>query len=125
MRTKLNIDGRDYDAEVSRKVELPPEAPRLIVVSRQQNSSAMQVMRTCIEATQYFTPEPHELWVVDNNSPEENLKWLKDWPGINVALLRTEPLPPEARDAQSPAAGIHNSLTTVTPMRSDWKREFN
>jgi hypothetical protein len=105
LRTKLNIDGREYDAEISRKVSLPPDAPRLIVVSRQQNTSAMQVMRTCVEATQYFTPEPHELWVVDNNSPRENLKWLEEWPNINVVLLRTEPLPPEARGAEPTAAG--------------------
>jgi hypothetical protein len=101
VKLKIPIDGRDYLAEVDRRVELPIEAPRIIVVSHQPNRTAMELLRVCIQAVQYFTPEPHELWIVDNNSPRENLEWLQKWPDINLVQNRTEPLPPEARQAGS------------------------
>jgi hypothetical protein len=98
---QIPIDGRDYLVEVDRRVVFPVEAPRIIVVSHQPNRTAMDLLRVCIEAVQYFTPEPHELWIVDNNSPRENLEWLQKWPDINLVQNRTEPLPPEARQAGS------------------------
>lgn len=98
---ELVIDERKYDLELIRKTSLPPDAPRLAVVSRQHNGISKDLVRVCIEAVQRFTPEPHELWVVDNNSPRENLRWLVDWPGVNVALNRTEPLPAQAREGSA------------------------
>ncbi|HTY22481.1 MAG TPA: hypothetical protein VMC85_05090 [Desulfomonilaceae bacterium] len=91
------VDGLDYEVELIRKVSLPPDAPRLVVVSRQENPTATELVRLCIRAVQHFTSEPHELWIVDNNSPMKNLKWLIDWPDVNVALNRTEPIPAEGR----------------------------
>ena len=101
VKLQIPIDGRDYLVEVDRRVVLPVEAPRIIVVSHQPNRTAMDLLRVCIQAVQYFTPEPHELWIVDNNSPRENLEWLQKWPDINLVQNRTEPLPPEARQAGS------------------------
>jgi len=95
---EIFVDGLNYTVELTRKVSLPPDAPRLVVISRQQNSTATELVRSCIRSVQHFTPEPHELWVVDNNSPLENLQWLIDWPELNVALNRTEPVPAEGRD---------------------------
>jgi len=95
----LVIDGRTYDVQVTRNVSLPPEAPRLAVISRQQNATAMNLARVCIDAVRHFTAEPHELWVIDNNSPWRNIQWLSEQPGINIVLNRTEPLPEEARDS--------------------------
>jgi hypothetical protein len=86
-----------------RRVSLPPEAPRLIVVSRQVNEISRNLVRVCIETIQRLTPEPCELWVVDNNSPVQNLAWLLDRPAVNVALNRTEPRPPEARTSEDEA----------------------
>ncbi len=82
MAVEIFVDGLNYTVELTRKVSLPPDAPRLVVISRQQNSTATQLVRLCIRALQHFTPEPHELWVVDNNSPLENLQWLRDWPEL-------------------------------------------
>jgi hypothetical protein len=98
LNVDLAIDGRSYDLEVIRNVTLGPEAPRLAVVSRQNNKTAMDLARVCIDAVRHFTPEPHELWVVDNNSPRENLQWLLARTDVNIALNRTEPLPPQGRD---------------------------
>ncbi len=97
LKTELSIDGRQYDVGVIRKTVAAPDAPRLVVVSRQQNGSAADVVKVCIEAVQHFTKEPHELWVVDNNSPRSHPDWLVEWPELNVVLNFTEPRPPEAR----------------------------
>jgi hypothetical protein len=103
------VDGRAYGVEVTRNVSLPPDAPRLAVVSRQETRTASELVQVCIDAIQYFTPEPHELWVVDNNSPMENIEWLKNRQGINLALNRTEPLPREHR-ANNSESGLPDQL---------------
>jgi hypothetical protein len=93
----LDLDGRGYDVEIYRRVICGEDAPRIVVVSYQQNHTARELLRVCIRAVKAFTPEEHELWVIDNNSPRQNLAWLLDRSDINLALNRTEPLPPEAR----------------------------
>lgn len=93
----LPIDGQVYDLQVLRPTSLPAEAPRLLVVAYQPNETASQILRLCIQAIQRFTPEQHELWVIDNNSPRANSDWLLNFAGINVVFNRTEPLPPGKR----------------------------
>jgi hypothetical protein len=97
MDSELSIDGRTYKIQSVKRVAAANEAPRLVIVSRQVNEISTNIVRACIKSIQRFTPEDHELWVVDNNSPAENVNWLLDWPGINVALNRTEPRPADAR----------------------------
>jgi hypothetical protein len=96
-RITLPLDGIEYQLRVVRKVTLPGHAPRLVVVCLQPNDMARKVLEVCVRGVRHFTPEPHELWVVDNNSPEEQTRWLLERPDINVVLNRTEPLPPEGR----------------------------
>jgi hypothetical protein len=108
---ELLIDGWTYRMEVTRKVSFDADAPRLAVVSRQQNGMGMDLVRTCIRAVQHFTPEPHELWVIDNNSPRENLNWLMEWPDVNIVLNRTEPFPQVAREATDAEPHPDNQLT--------------
>lgn len=93
----LSIDGRSYLLNVLKKVTMPVQAPRLVVVAYQPNGIAQSMLRVCIQAIQRYTPEMHELWVVDNNSPGTNADWLINCPEINIVLNRTEPLPPGAR----------------------------
>jgi len=97
-KVKLLVDGQIYNVQVLRCITQPKQAPRLIIVAYQSNELARDVLRVCIQAIQRYTPEPHELWVVDNDSPTENLNWLLQWPDINVVLNRTEPLPSEQRE---------------------------
>jgi hypothetical protein len=99
--TELSIDRRSYAVEVHCPINQPEQAPRLVIVAYQPNELTKQVLRICIRAVQYYTPEPHELWVVDNNSPTENKHWLLQWPNINVVFNQTEPLPPEGRNFPS------------------------
>lgn len=93
----LRIDGRDYTVEWARKIHAPQDAPRLAVVSYLPNPAARRILETCIASIQRMTPTPHELWVVDNHSPAAQRSGLLDLPGVNVALSKTPPLPPERR----------------------------
>ncbi len=101
-REHLVIDGRNYDVQVRRRVSLPLDAPRLIIVSRQVNAASQNIVKTCVRSIEHFTPEPHELWVVDNNSPIEKVNWLLDEPSINVAFNRTEPRPSQPAADKDP-----------------------
>jgi hypothetical protein len=102
----VNLDDREYDLEIYRRVVCGADAPRIVVVSYQQNQIASELLRVCIRSVKVFTPEEHELWVIDNNSPRDNLSWLLDCPDINVALNRTEPLPAEARDTRPDSGSV-------------------
>ncbi|MCL5126410.1 MAG: hypothetical protein M1511_18305 [Deltaproteobacteria bacterium] len=95
----LEIDGRLYDVELFQRTVQPAGSPRLIIVSHLANEIGKNLLKTCLDGVKHFTPESHEVWVVDNNSPRENLDWLIDRDGINIALNRVEPLPPEAHEA--------------------------
>lgn len=103
---EISVDGCRYDLQIHKTVSRPAHCPRLVIVAYQPNEMAQEVLRVCIEGIQWNTPEKHELWVVDNNSPGENAKWLLEWPGINVALNRTEPMPPEERSFRPSAGGM-------------------
>jgi hypothetical protein len=96
-QTTFAIDGRDYAVDWARKVHAPDAAPRLVVVSYLPNATARRILQTCLASIQRMTATPHELWVVDNHSPAAQLSGLLELPGVNVALSRTLPLPPERR----------------------------
>lgn len=92
-QTQLELEGRTYRLWVVQRVSQPVDAPRLVVVSRIPNRTAQAILQVCIETIQRYTPEPHELWVVDNHSPWWYVLPLLRYPNINIAANRTEPLP--------------------------------
>jgi hypothetical protein len=94
---KISVDCCRYDLQIYQTVSQPAHCPKLVIVAYQPNKMAQEVLRVCIQGIQWNTPEKHELWVVDNNSPGENAEWLLKRRGINVVLNRTEPIPPEQR----------------------------
>ena len=93
----LKVDGRSYQAQLGRQIVQPASAPRLVIVAHQPNQEATALVQVCVRTIRHFTPQPHELWVVDNNSPVEQTSWLLDQPGINVILNQTEPIPLQGR----------------------------
>lgn len=111
-KIRQDIDGRIYTVRVLQRIVQPKQAPRLVIVAYQPNKLAQNILRVCIRAIQRYTPEPYELWVVDNNSPWSNVEWLLRWPGLNVALNRTEPLPLEQRGFRARLKG--------RPEQQDW-----
>jgi hypothetical protein len=96
-RTYLSIDGREYELQVKHEVNLSASAPRLVIVAYQPNRLASALLQVCIQAVQKFTPEAHEIWVVDNHSPQKFNRWLDGISGVNVIWNLTEPLPRENR----------------------------
>lgn len=101
MKIDIPIDGRVYSVDVIKRIARAVDAPRLVVVSHLVNQTTRELLDICIRSVKRFTPEPHELWVVDNNSSIEHVDWLMQQPDVNLALSRTEPLPPEAPVAES------------------------
>lgn len=93
----VELDGLFYTIYIRRAITQSITSPRLVIVSYQPNKIAQQLLRVCINVVQQYTPEPHELWVVDNNSPIGKFEWLLDLPAINLILNRTTPIPPPGR----------------------------
>ena len=93
----LRVDGRSYRLRVFRRVVESPSAVRVLIASYLPTTAAVEILEACIASVQRNTPEPHELWVIDNHSPRRNTQWLLDRPNLNVALSRTEPVPPQRR----------------------------
>ena len=83
---EITVEDRQYQITISRKGRMPPDAPRLAVVSYQPNSTTSELLKVCLNSIQKYTKEPHELWVIDNCSPRENIKWLLEYPDLNVIL---------------------------------------
>ncbi|MGB9616395.1 MAG: hypothetical protein ACP5LD_01025 [Desulfomonilaceae bacterium] len=99
---EIVVDGKTYSTYVVRKRRLSPAAHRLVVVSRLTNNASQKILSMCVRSIERFTPEPHELWIVDNNSPEDLVGVLVDLPEVNVIFNRTEPIPPQVGEAAAP-----------------------
>lgn len=97
VRRRIRVDGRTYQVDVSCNARAALSAPRLVVVSYLPNAQALGILKTFIQAVRHFTPEPHELWVVDNASPPEHLRSLREFRDVNLAMSRTTPVPPGQR----------------------------
>ncbi len=96
-RRTLSVDGREYRVRVLHRVHMPPHVPRLVIVSYQPNALAEGILKACVASIKTFTPEPHELWVVDNCSPAQRRRWLEDESGVNVVFNNTVPRPASSR----------------------------
>lgn len=91
IKNEINVENRNYDIFLKEKISSPKEVVRIVVVSFQPNKKAAEILELCIKSIKKFTDTDYELWIVDNNSPEEFIKWLDDIEGINIACIRTEP----------------------------------
>jgi len=97
-RERIPLDGWRYTLDVYRGASKPADSVRLLIPAFQPNSTASAILRACLDSIRRYTdPDAYELWVIDSNSPDNRADWLLDYPGINVALNRTEPRPPEER----------------------------
>jgi hypothetical protein len=62
-------------------------------VSYLPNEQAFHILRVCVQTIQRFTPESHEIWVVDNHSPRAQADRLLELHDVNIVFNRTEPRP--------------------------------
>ncbi len=93
LQQRIMVYGNTYRTYIRRSVVQMPDAPRLVVVGYQPNEAARDILKLCVASIQRFTPEAHELWVVDNCSPPAFSTWLETVPGVNVIFNRTLPFP--------------------------------
>lgn len=104
---ELTINGVKHELQWKRNITQPDDAPRILVISHITNQRALDLLETCVAGVREFTPEPHELWVIDNNSPVEWLHSLKQIPSINLVLNRTEPRPAHLSHLDLETAQFH------------------
>ncbi|MEM6885408.1 MAG: hypothetical protein AAF571_10280 [Verrucomicrobiota bacterium] len=91
--SRMEIDGKAYEVEVLRRKTSAPEVPRLLIVSFLPRLESLDVLSVCLDGIQQFTPEEHEVWVIDNHSPEEFSNKLREREDINIVFNRTTPKP--------------------------------
>lgn len=103
--TTLTIEHYPYTLQQARHKVESSTAPRIVIVSYQPTAQAQSLLRACLDSIRANTPQPHEVWVVDNNSPAEHTAWLLEREDVNVVLNRTEPIPPEKRTWSARAVG--------------------
>lgn len=93
----LILDGLSYKVEILQRVKQPFSSPRLAIIAYQPNQLASRILGVCLRTIQHYTLEPHEVWVIDNDSPLANTSWLREVPNINIVLNRTFPIPLQQR----------------------------
>jgi SAM-dependent methyltransferase len=86
---KITIEGNQYNVYIKREKPKNNASTKLIVVSYLPNKSTRKILEICLKSIQEYTPEDHEVWVVDNNSPETSVNWLYKSSGINVIFNRS------------------------------------
>jgi hypothetical protein len=89
IKEHLFLDGASYEIFKKQTVFELPNAPRLAVVSCLPSVRTIPLLMLCIKTIKNLTVTPYELWIVDNNSPFENIKWLLEEEGLNIILNRT------------------------------------
>ena len=93
----INIDDRDYHVFVKKMVSKSLHEPRLVIVSYQPNYLSTRILQVCINSIKKYSDEPYELWIVDNNSPMQQIKWMNDLLDCNIIFNRNEPIPKTGR----------------------------
>ena len=82
----FDIFGKKYRTRTQRGRKEPADAPRLVIVGFQPNPVAQEILRLCIDSIRAFTPEPHEIWIIENGSPPEYSRWLEGEKDLNVVF---------------------------------------
>lgn len=90
------VGGQPFQVAVRRASSQPIEAPRLVAVARVTNAKAFAILQSLVETTRHFTPQAHELWIVDNGSLPEWTDRMLAFEGVNLVFNQTPPIPLEA-----------------------------
>lgn len=85
----IEIEKSDFEVYIKKNKKTSVEAPRIIVVSYQPNHQTSKLLQLCMDSIIKFTDSPYELWIIDNNSPLDNIKWLDNYKNVNIAFIRT------------------------------------
>ena len=88
----VEVSGRVHEVELCCARYPAVEIPNLVIVSYLPNKQAAQILEICLDAIRKYTLIDHQVWVVDNNSPEEQVDRLVAQSECNLILNRTEPI---------------------------------
>ncbi len=103
----------EYFETLTRKFDYKHESKiKLVIVSYLPNKKTIPLLKICIESILKFTETPYELWIVDNNSPIRNLKWLFEYDNINLILNRTSP---KEKGSYANAIGLEIATKVIDP----------
>lgn len=91
LNKSFTYDDIKYNIKYRVSIIKPPEVPKILMVSFQPNKRATELTKLFIDSVKKFTDTPFELWVIDDNSPIENLEWMDELENVNLAFIRTEP----------------------------------
>ncbi len=111
-KKKIHIDGQHYKLFIKQVICQNKEAPRLIVVSYLPNKKTANVLKLCIETINKYTEIPYELWVIDNNSPLDNVRWLLYSENVNLVLNRTNS---KEKGSYANALGLEITRRLINP----------
>jgi len=106
IKKNITIENYEYKIFLKKQIVLAKEYPRLIIVSYLPVKETIKLIKISISTIKKYTTIPYELWVIDNNSPIKNLKWLLRQKGINLVLNRKTPKPPDDKFRESYSNGI-------------------
>lgn len=105
----FELKGVIYPSYIKRNRVLGAEHVKFIVVSYLPTPESQNLMKAFIDSIFAFTEEPFELWVVDNNSPIENIQFLTSDPRINLLFNRKS----ISDGSLANAVGIELGLKTI------------
>ena len=94
---KIIIDNHTYNLDIVKNVDENINKTRILIPTFIANETHKNVTRVCIESVRKFTSDDVEIWVINNNSPEQYSDWLTKLSTelkFNLVLNRTEPVNP-------------------------------
>ncbi|MDP3997109.1 MAG: hypothetical protein Q8P73_01280 [bacterium] len=91
---EIIIQGSSYQIDLLQKYNEDSSVPRLVIISYLPNKEAQRILQTALRAIEVFTPGKKEVWVIDNASPDEAVRWLQKQENINIVLNKTVPVLP-------------------------------
>ena len=104
-KTTVEIYGRNFEIRVVRKSRGPREGVTIVMPCH----NGLRLTRLAVECLRKFTPEPHELWIIDNASDSETVEWLLQQDDLNVILNLT---------------GTHNTKKSDSSDQEWWKEQY-
>jgi len=113
----LKIDGMEYPVCIRKTTANTKDSIKILIPTYLLSDEGLNIAQLCLESIRRNTTSPHEIWVIDNNSPEKYFDKLLDIDGINIVRNNREPLNNRRLSSFKKALGfigISNKFTQLT-----------
>ena len=106
MIRKLKLESVEYRYRISGLPTSDPGAVQILVPVYLFNENSLRMAQVCIDSIKKTTPEPHDVWVIDNNSQERFKRSIRARGDIGLIENLVEPIDPTVSATLSvPALG--------------------